>query len=307
MDCRHLVAILDLVCLQLLQYHREFFYASRFPRCYNSINEWATACLKKHMAALGRKTATVNVYDIKSGIAFTNAAGEVVPLNSIQTVLRLAHVAEPPPVVSSPANVGGGGSQPAPVVPPPAVSGGGGSETMEEIAASQGSQLGQDCERCGNFVADDEKCPCEPIVCKACDTVIAPEDYVGDCVGCDKPLGNCCGAIDGDDAICHPCSTKAEDEPDLDDIDVKGAVMLFNPTSGEVFLKKANGTPGDKVSTYKDGVHVWEWSKKKIGDTFYLVNHFNYVKQTATAGKAWVGIYNPATKALDKTPVPEDY
>jgi hypothetical protein len=127
-------------------------------------------------------------------------------------------------------------------------------------------------------------------------------------VGCEKHLCQACGALDGDDAICHPCSKKVEDEEcDLDDMDVKGLVCLFNSTTSEVFLKKANGTPGDKVSTYKDGKHIWEWVQKKIGDTFYKVNHFNYVQQTATAGGKWVGIYNPTTKALTSTPAPEDY
>jgi hypothetical protein len=35
--------------------------------------------------------------------------------------------------------------------------------------------------------------------------------------------------------------------------------------------------------------------------------HFNYVMQTASAGGKWVGIYNPATKALTETPAPEDF
>lgn len=263
-----------------------------------SINAWATACLKKHLAALGRKTATVNVYDRNSGISFKNSEGAFVPLSTIQTIVRITLAPEPSPAPEAAfaAMVGGGGSVPAPV------------EAAEDIPASQDSQMGNDCWRCKNFVADGEVCDCEPVIC-LCGTVVVKEDHMGVCVECEKHLCLACGIQDGDDNICQPCVAKAKDEDaDLEDMDVKGIIMLFNPITSAVFLKKPDGLPGAKVSTLQEGKHIWEWSKKKIGDTFFQVNHFNYVKQTATAGGAWVGIYNPASKVLNPTPVaPEDF
>ena len=186
-------------------------------------------------------------------IDFQDAQGAWVGLHTIQTVVR---------VTSAPA--------------PPVIEGGGGGGE-----ASQGSQLGVDCWRCGNFVGEGEECECEHIAC-LCGQIVQEKDYLGECVGCEKHLANCCGAInENDDPICHPCSHTAEEEEggDLEDFEVKGVVCLFNSETGAVFSKKANGTPGDKVSTYKDGKHTWEWSKKKIGETFYLINYFNYVAE----------------------------
>jgi len=230
----------------------------------------------------------VNVYDKNSGISFKNSQGVMVPLSTIQTIVRVTLAPEPSPATPA-AMVGGGGSVPV--------------ET-EDIQASQGA----DCWRCKNFVADGEVCDCEPVTC-LCGTQVKQEDSMGECGECEQKLCVACGIQDGEDSICKPCAIKAKGEDaDLEDMDVKGQVLLFNPITSEVFLKKADSMPGAKVSTFTEGKHIWEWSKKKIGDTFYQVNHFNYVKQTATAGGAWVGIYDPATKALNTTPVaPEDY
>ena len=262
---------------------------------FGSINAWATACLKKYLTVLGRKTPSINVYEKKSGLSFKNAEGVFVSLSTIQSIDRAA----PKPAPTSAAMMGGGGAQPAPVAA---------SEDMAEIPASQNSQTGEDCWRCHNFVADGEECECEHIAC-LCGAIVVKEEYLGECVGCEKPLATCCGVLNDDqDPICHPCSKKAEEEVcDLEDMDVKGQVLLFNPITEEVFFKKADGTPGYRVSFFKDGKHNWDWNQKKIGDTFYKVNHFNYVMQTATAGGKWVGMYNPATKVLTPTPEPEDF
>lgn len=258
--------------------------------CLGSINAWATACLKKHLVALGRKTASVNVYDKNSGISFKNSEGVMVPLSTIQTIVRVTLAPEPTPEPAS-APMVGGGAQAEP----------------EDIPASQDSQMGADCWRCKNFVGDGEVCDCEPFTC-LCGTQVKQDDSMGACVECEQQLCVACGIQDGEDTICQPCVTKAKNEDaDLEEMDVKDIKTLFNPITSEVFLKKADGMPGAKVSTFTEGKHIWEWSKKKIGDTFYQVNHFNYVKQTATAGGAWVGIYNPATKTLNSTPAPEDF
>lgn len=261
-----------------------------------SINAWATACLKKHLAALGRKTATVNVYDRNSGISFKNSEGAFVSLSTIQTIVRTTLATPPPaPEATSATMVGGGGSVPAPV------------EAAEDIPASQDSQMGNDCWRCKNFVADGEVCDCEPVIC-LCGTVVAKDDHMGVCVECEQHLCLACGIQDGEDNICQPCAAKTKNEDiDLEDMDLKDIKMLFNPITKEVFVMKPDGLPGAKISTLVEGKHVWVWNKKKIGGTFYQVNHFNYVKQTATAGGAWVGMYNPATETLTPTPAQEDF
>jgi len=273
---------------------------------FSSINAWATAVLKKYMEALGRKSASVNVYDKKSGIAFQSSSGEYVALNTIQSIVRVAPAAA----------MGGGGAQPAAAAPTPAsnpAAGGGGAQPAAEaeamdIPASQESQVGDKCWRCDNFVAEGEECECEHIACK-CGHIVEEKNYLGECVGCEKDLCTSCGALTEDqEPICHPCSKLLEsEEPDVGIMDVNGLECLFNPETGDVNLKKADGLPGDKISTYKEGKHQWVWAQKKIGDTFYKVNHFNYVMQTASAGGKWVGIYNPATKALTETPAPEDF
>ena len=274
--------------------------------CFVSINAWATAVLKKHLASLGRTTASVNVYDKNSGIAYQTAAGEYLPLNNIQSVVRAAPAKA----------VGGGGAQPAAAAPTPAFNpaAGGGAPAAEaeaegmDIPASQESQVGDKCWRCDNFVADGEECECEHIAC-LCGQIVQEKDYLGECVDCEKHLATCCGVLtEEQDPICHPCSKKLEgEEADLGIMDVKGVECLFNSVTGDVNIKKADGLPGDKISTFKEGKHEWVWAQKKIGDTFYKVNHFNYVMQTAVAGGKWVGMYNPATKALTETPAPEDF
>ena len=131
---------------------------------FASINAWATACLKKHLAALGRQTASVNVYDKNSGISYKNAAGAFVPLNTIQTIVRATAAAPAPaPAAPNPAAVGGA-AQPA--------------ESMEQESqpASQDSQQGEDCWRCQNFVADGQECECDKISC-LCSLIVEEEEY----------------------------------------------------------------------------------------------------------------------------------
>ena len=254
----------------------------RYNKMFKSINEWATKAMTDNMVALKRTTATLNVYNTP-GLKYKNAAGVWVPLSTIQSIVKV------------PMSVPVAAPAPAPVA---LMAGGGGNEPMGE---SQDSQTGVDCWKCGNFVADDEApCPCATPACINCTKPINAEAQIaGKCVECGNFSCFRCGINEKDQ--CMKCC-----DSDLGDIDVKGKVCLFNSATREVFVKDANGLPGDKISTFVEDKHVWEWAKKKIGDAFYQINHFNYVKQTATAGGAFVGIYDPATKVLTQTPVPED-
>ena len=81
------------------------------------------------------------------------------------------------------------------------------------IPASQDSQVGEECWRCNNFVADGEECECEHIACK-CDHIVEQKNYLGECVGCEKHLATCCGVLTEDqDPICHPPTGRAPRGP----------------------------------------------------------------------------------------------
>jgi hypothetical protein len=268
--------------------------------CFASINQWATACLKKHQVAMGRKNATINVFDKGTTIYFKRGE-EWVQLTTIKTITRVGEGASPAATVPQntivampPAAVGGGGSAAAAA---PAEDGG-------DIYASQTSVF--ECPRCGADVEVGEPCTCEPKKCEECESAVPDGEFLGECGGCDKGLGKCCGAFENGALTCHGCHSAPEDDAELQDMDVKGIVMLFNPVTGDVFIKTAAGSIGDKVSTFKEGKHEWVWKRTMIGGIFHLVNHFNYVKKTATAGGAWVGMYDRAAKTITPTPAPED-
>ena len=261
--------------------------ATSFP----SINAWATAILKKHQAAMGRSTASLNVYDKKSGISYQAPGTDWVPLSNIQTIVRLAAPVAPVPVVA------GGGAPPPPAVMPEA-----------QPSLGGGSQ-GENCELCDQFVEAGETCNCDHIICGKCDAIV--DATLGPCHGCGVTLGaECCGAmLDTGVPTCHACSTLADEEAEADgdlvEMAVKGTPCLYQPTTGAVSVRRDNGAPGEKISVYKDGVHKWEWTRKKIAGTFFRVNHFNYVRKTASAGGGWVGVLNTAGE-IEVVPEPAD-
>jgi hypothetical protein len=252
-----------------------------------------------------RSKANINVFDTGTTIYFKGGA-EWIHLHTIQVVAvddRVPEAAAAPlaPVpqntfVALPSAAVGGGGSAAAAAPAP-----------EEMGApSSQSSLVEECPRCGGDVEVGEPCACEPKKCQVCDSVVPDNEYLGECGGCDRDVGKCCGIFDNGALTCHACHTAPEGDAALEDMDVKGEVMLFNPETGDVFLKTPSGGPGNKVSTYKEGKHVWEWKRTMIAGAFHLVNHFNYVKQTATNGGAWEGMFNRAAKTITPSPAPED-
>ena len=274
--------------------------------CFQSLNQWATSCLKFHQEATGRTKTNINVFDKGTTIYFQRG-GEWVHLATIKTITRVgapgATAATPLPApvpqntfVAAPSAAMGGGGSAAAAAP---------AEDMD-IPASQPSVKVFECPRCANDVEEGESCACEPRVCQVCEAVVSDSEFLGECEGCDKVLGKCCGARENGAITCFSCHAAPEGEAALEEMDVKGTVMIFNPETGDVFAKTAAGNIGDKVSTFKEGRHEWVWKRTQIAGIIHLVNHFNYVKQTATAGGAWVGMFNRAARTVTATPKPED-
>ena len=172
-----------------------------------------------------------------------------IALSTIQTIVRVAApVAAPVNVLITPEAAGGG----AAAVP----------------VARGDSQEGENCEQCDQFVPAGDRCNCDHIVCRGCDTIV--DATLGPCHGCGVTLGSCCGVLlKSGEPTCHACSTleneEAEAAGDLVEMVVKGVPCLYQPTTGVVAARRENGAPGVKISTFTDGVHKWEWNRKKIG------------------------------------------
>ena len=115
---------------------------------FPSINAFATVALKKHQEAMGRKSASINVYDEGSNICFQKD-GEWVKLSTIQEIVREGDEEEAAP----PAAVGGGGSAAAAAAPYA-------EELDSDIQASQGSVI-KNCDKCGLALEEDEEHECE--------------------------------------------------------------------------------------------------------------------------------------------------
>ena len=117
---------------------------------FTSINAFATVALKRHQEAMGRKSASINVYDESSNICFLKD-GEWVKLSTIQEIVREGDEEEEAAPAAPPAAVGGGGSAAAAAAP---------SAEEEDIPASQGSII-KNCDKCGMALEEDEEHECE--------------------------------------------------------------------------------------------------------------------------------------------------
>jgi hypothetical protein len=151
-----------------------------------------------------------------------------------------------------------------------------------------------------------EPCASEHYLCQGCDTKVSEKTYVGECGECEKHIHSCCGKMLGDEAYCHGCVEESSDTEDFTTLATPYGEVFLDKDSGDLYVKIDADHAGDKIGSHiSQGKFSWEWTKKTIGGTVYLINHFNMVtqlvKNRAPGTSGWVGMYNPTTGALDTT------
>jgi hypothetical protein len=173
-----------------------------------------------------------------------------------------------------------------------------------------GGSQGENCELCDQFVEAGETCNCDRIICGKCDAIV--DATLGPCHGCGVDSGR--GVLRRHAGhrrahlprVLHPRGRGGRGRRRPGGDGGEGHPLPVPAPPRALCLCAATmARRARKSACTRTACTSGSGPARKSPGTFFRVNHFNYVRKTASAGGGWVGVLNAAGE-IEVVPEPAD-